>query len=152
MGSNHFLVARRPSLVYPLFFHLVAGNLFTLINSRFKMPIPREHSELHNALGCALFDPQLVGQFAPYDRSNKICDAIATEGRVMRKGTLTVAFKGSSEEMNYLIFDALNNEGMKKGIVMVIRNYRHGKNTRCFVVGCFVPEEEGRLDIPTRKR
>jgi hypothetical protein len=141
----------------PLFFHLVAGNLFTLINSRFKMPIPREHSELHNALGCALFDPQLVGQFAPYDRSNKICDAIATEGRVMRKGTLTVAFKGSSEEMNYLIFDALNNEdaekfGMKKGIVMVIRNYRHGKNTRCFVVGCFVPEEEGRLDIPTRKR
>ncbi|KAL3765225.1 hypothetical protein ACHAWO_009302 [Cyclotella atomus] len=67
------------------------------------MPIPGEHSELHNALGCALFDPRLVGQFAPYDRANKICDAIAPEGPITRKGTLTVAFKGSGEQMNYPI-------------------------------------------------
>jgi hypothetical protein len=44
-----------------LCFHFVAGDLFTLINSRFKMPISREHSELHNALTRALFGPRLVG-------------------------------------------------------------------------------------------
>jgi hypothetical protein len=73
-------------------------------------------------------------------------------------GTLTAAFKGSGEEMNYPIYDALNNEdgdakklGLKKGTVMAIRNYRHGKNNQCFVVGCFVPDERGQLDIPTRK-
>jgi hypothetical protein len=120
------------------------------------MPIPREHSELRNALGCALFDPRLVDEFAPYDRANKICDAIAPEGRVTRKGILTAAFKGSGEEMNYPIYDALNNEdaeklGMKKGTEMAICNYRCGKNNRCFLVGCFVPDEEGWLDIPTRK-
>jgi hypothetical protein len=91
---------RRRSLVYHLYFCFVAGDRFALINSGLKMPIPREHSELHNALGCTLF-----GQFAPYDRANKICDAIAPEGRTTRKGALTVAFKGSGEEMNYPIYD-----------------------------------------------
>jgi hypothetical protein len=150
--------SHRPSLVYHSDFHFVASDLFALINNRFKMPIPREHSELHNVLGCALFDSRLVGQFAPYDMAHKICDAIAPEGRITRKGTLTAAFKGSGEEMNYPIYNALNNEdgdakklGMKKGTVMAICNYQQGKNNRCFMVGGFIPDEEGQLDIPTRK-
>ena len=59
--------------------------------------------------------------------------------------------------MNYRLYDALENAdgdakkmGIKKGTVMAIRNYRYGKSCRVFAIGCFVPDEEGNLDIPTK--
>jgi hypothetical protein len=48
--------------------------------------------------------------------------------------TLCLLSVPSNKEMNYPIYDALNNEdaeklGMKKGTVMAICKYRHGKTT-----------------------